>query len=380
MKRSTERILTTHAGSLPRPADLLELIRARETGQPYDHSALAARVRAAVAEVVARQVETGLDVVSDGEQGKPGFANYVRDRLTGLINREGVPPRISSDVADFPDFQPLDNAALNTRRVICTGPISWKDKTDLQGDIENFRAAVSAANPTEAFMPAVSPGTLAQNVINEHYRDEEEFLFAVAEVMREEYQAIVQAGFLLQIDSPDLAMGWHTQFPDKTLNEFRKIISLRVEALNHALEGIPPEQVRHHICWGNGERPHHRDAQLKDIVDIILKARVGATYVEGANPRHGHEWKVFREVKLPEGMVLIAGVIDTKTNIIEHPELVADRIENYASVVGRENIIAGTDCGFGTSADRTRVAPSISWAKLGSLAEGARLATERLWR
>jgi 5-methyltetrahydropteroyltriglutamate--homocysteine methyltransferase len=197
--------------------------------------------------------------------------------------------------------------------------------------------------------------------------------------MRDEYKAIAQAGFLLQIDSPDLAMGWHTQFPDKTLEEFRRIITLRVEALNRALAGISPEQVRHHICWGNGERPHHRDVALKDIIDVLLRARVGAIYVEGANPRHGHEWKVFRDVKLPDGMVVIAGMIDTKTNIIEHPELVADRIMNYARVVGRENVIAGTDCGFGTSADRTRVAPSISWAKLRSLSEGAHLASEQLW-
>jgi 5-methyltetrahydropteroyltriglutamate--homocysteine methyltransferase len=273
----------------------------------------------------------------------------------------------------------MDNAALNTRRLVCVGPISWKDQTGLQDDISNFRAAIDGVQPVEAFMPAVSPGTLAQNVINEYYKDEEEFLTAVAEVMKEEYQAIVQAGFLLQIDSPDLAMGWHTQFPDKSLEEFRQIMSQRIEALNHALAGIPPEQVRHHVCWGNGERPHHRDAQLKDIVDLLLKARVGAIYLEGANPRHGHEWKVFREVKLPEGMILIAGVIDTKTNIIEHPELVAERVMNYASVVGRENIIAGTDCGFGTSADRTRVAPSISWAKLRSMVEGAQLASQELW-
>src|SRR5499427_2133340 len=354
-------------------------LRARESGQPYDHAALAARVRAAVAEVVRQQIDTGIDVVSDGEQGKPGFANYVKDRLTGLVAREGVPPRIPSDQADFPDFQPPEGGTLNTHRVVCIGPLRWQDKTAVQTDIENFKAALQVVQPTEAFLPTVSPGTLAQNVINEYYKDEEAFLFAVADVMHEEYLAIVQAGFLLQIDSPDLAMGWHTQFPDKTLEEFRTIIARRVEALNHALAGIPPEQVRHHICWGNGERPHHKDVELKNILDILLTARVGALYVEGANPRHGHEWKVFRDVQLPDGMVLIAGVIDTKTNIIEHPELVADRIMNYASVVGRENVIAGTDCGFGTSADRTRVAPSISWAKLQALAEGARLASAWLW-
>jgi 5-methyltetrahydropteroyltriglutamate--homocysteine methyltransferase len=379
MKRSTSRILTTHAGSLARPADLLEIVRAKEAGQPYNQEAFAARVRTAVVEVVGKQFDAGVDVVSDGEQGKPGFANYVKDHLTGLVARAGVPPRISSDQADFPDFQPPEGGTLNSRRMVCVGPIGWKDRAAVQTEIDNFKMALQAVQPVEAFLPTVSPGTLSQNVLNEYYKDEEEFLYAVAEVMKEEYQAIVQAGFLLQIDSPDLAMGWHTQFPDKTLEEFRTIIARRVEVLNHALAGIPPEHVRHHICWGNGERPHHKDVELKNIIDILLKARAGALYVEGANPRHGHEWKVFREVQLPEGMIVIPGVIDTKTNIIEHPELVADRIMNYARVVGRENVIAGTDCGFGTSADRTRVAPSISWAKLQALAEGARLASERLW-
>jgi 5-methyltetrahydropteroyltriglutamate--homocysteine methyltransferase len=332
-----------------------------------------------VAEVVRRQIDAGIDVVSDGEQGKPGFANYVKDRLTGIVAREGMPPRIFSDRLDFPDFQPLGGGTLNLRRLVCTGPIGWKDRAAVQTDSENFRAALQGVQVTEAFIPAVSPGTLAQNVVNEYYKDEEAFLYAAAEVLREEYQAIVQAGFLLQLDSPDLAMGKNVQFADKTLQEFRQIIARRVEALDHALAGIPPERVRHHICWGNSESPHHKDVELRDIVDILLQARVGALYVEGANPRHGHEWKVFREVKLPDGMVLIAGVIDTKTNFIEHPELVADRIMNYASVVGRENVIAATDCGFGTSADRDRVAPSISWAKLHAMAAGARLASQQLW-
>jgi 5-methyltetrahydropteroyltriglutamate--homocysteine methyltransferase len=380
MKRSTDRILTTHAGSLARPPDLLEMLRAKAADQPYDHEALGRRVRTAVAEVVRQQIDAGVDVVSDGEEGKPGFANYVKDRLTGIVAREGMRPRIFSDRAEFPDFQPPAAGSIGLRRLVCTGPIGWKDRDAVQTDIENFRAALRGVQPTEAFIPAVSPGTLAQNVVNEHYKDEEAFLYAVAEVMKEEYQAIVQAGFLLQVDSPDLAMGKNVQFADKTLEEFRKIIALRVEALNHALAGIPSEQVRHHICWGNSEGPHHKDVELKDIIVILLQARVGAIYVEGANPRHGHEWKVFRNVKLPDGMVLIAGVIDTKTNFIEHPELVADRILNYASVVGRENVMAGTDCGFGTSADRDRVAPSISWAKLGAMAEGAQLASQQLWR
>ena len=226
------------------------MVRAKEAGQPYDHAALAARVRTAVAEVVRQQIDAGVDVVSDGEQGKPGFANYVKDRLTGLVAREGIPPRISSDQAEFPDFQPPEGGTLNTRRMVCIGPLGWQDRTAVQTDIANLQAALQAVEPTEAFLPTVSPGTLAQNVINEYYKDEEAFLFTVADVMHEEYQAIVHAGFLLQIDSPDLAMGWHTQFPDKTLEEFRTIITRRVEALNHALAGLPPERVRHHICWG----------------------------------------------------------------------------------------------------------------------------------
>lgn len=379
MKRSSDRILTTHAGSLARPADLLEMVRAQEIGLPWDEQSMAKRTRSAVAEVVRHQMDIGLDVVSDGEQGKPGFANYIKDRLTGIETRDGIPPRVPSDLADFPDFQPPEGGTLNNRRMVCTGPIRWKNLAAVQADIDNFRAALEGAQPADAFIPAASPGVLAQNVINEYFPDEEAFLFGVADVMKEEYRAIVEAGFLLQIDAPDLAMGWHTQFPDKSLGEFREIIEMRVEALNRSIEGISPDRVRHHLCWGNGERPHHRDAELKDIIDIVLRARVGATYVEGANPRHGHEWKVFGDIKLPDDRVIIAGVIDTKTNIIEHPELVADRIVNYASVLGRENVIAGTDCGFGTSADRTRVAPSISWAKLGSLVAGARLASQRLW-
>ncbi|MCH8281076.1 MAG: cobalamin-independent methionine synthase II family protein [Chloroflexi bacterium] len=379
MKRSTERILTTHAGSLARPPDLLEMILAKETGQPYDPEVFAERVHTAVSEVVTKQIDSGVDVVSDGEQGKPGFANYVGDRLSGIVTREGARPRVWRDREEFPEFQPPEAGTVNTRRLACTGPLGWKDKAAVQVDIDNFREALRGVQHTEAFIPAVSPGTLAQNVINDYYEDERTFLFAVADVMKEEYQAIVEAGFLLQIDSPDLAMGLNVQYPDKTLEEYREIIGVRVEALNHALSGIPREQVRHHICWGNAEAPHHRDVELKGIIDVLLRVNAGAIYVEGANPRHGHEWKVFRDVELPDNMLVIAGVIDTKTNIIEHPELVADRIENYASVVGRENVIAGTDCGFGTSADRTRVVPSISWAKLKSMAEGARLATERLW-
>ena len=356
------------------------MILAKETGQPYDAEAFAGRVHTAVSEAVRKQADSGVDVVSDGEQGKPGFANYVGARLNGIALKKDASPRVWRDREEFPEFEPPEAGFRNTMRLACVGPMGWKNRASVQVDINNFRAALEGVQHTEAFIPAISPGTLAQNVINDYYPDERTFLFVAAEVMKEEYQAIVKAGFLLQIDSPDLAMGLNVQYPDKTLEEYREIIAVRVEALNDALAGIPRDRVRHHVCWGNSEQPHHRDVELKGIIDILLKVNAGAIYVEGANPRHGHEWKVFRDVELPDNMLVIAGVIDTKTNIIEHPELVADRIENYASVVGRENVIAGTDCGFGTSADRTRVAPSVSWAKLRSMAEGARLATERLWR
>jgi 5-methyltetrahydropteroyltriglutamate--homocysteine methyltransferase len=318
-------------------------------------------------------------VVSDGEAGKPGFANYIRDRMTGLVSRERTVRRVFADQGDFPDFKNPETSTLNSWRVVATGPITWKDATGIDSDIADFKAALEGVQVVEAFMPAISPGTLAQNIVNENYRDEEEFLYSVADAMKHEYRAIVDAGLLLQIDSPDLAMGKNAQFPDSTVQEFQKIVAMRVDALNVALDGIPADRVRHHVCWGNYEGPHHRDIELRDIVDIILSSKVGAIYVEGANPRHGHDWKVFEDVKLPGDMALVAGVIDTKTNIIEHPELVADRIENYARLVGRENIIAGTDCGFGTAADRTRVSPSISWAKLKSMSDGAAIATKRLW-
>ncbi|MDA0799273.1 MAG: cobalamin-independent methionine synthase II family protein [Chloroflexi bacterium] len=380
MKRSTDRILTTHTGSLARPADLIDLLRAKEAGESYDAAALAERVRSSVAEVVQKQTDAGVDVVSDGEESKPGFANYIKDHLTGFVTRERTQSRSFADQADFPDFKPLEASTIGSWRLVCNGPVAPGDGAALQADLANFRAALEGAPVTEAFVPAISPGTLSQNVTNEHYDSDDAFLFAVADAMAHEYKAIVDAGFLLQIDSPDLAMGKNAQFPDASVDEFRAVIDRRIEALNHALAGIPADRVRHHICWGNYEGPHHRDIELRDIVDVLFKANVGAMYIEGASPRHGHDWKVFEDVKLPKDLTLIVGVIDTKTNIIEHPGLVADRIVNYANLIGRENVIAGTDCGFGTAADRTRVAPSISWAKLKAMSDGAALASQELWR
>ncbi len=377
MKRSTERILTTHTGSLPRPPDLLEMLRARENGEPVDARAFAERVRSAVAEVVRQQVEAGIDVVSDGEMGKPSFATYVTHRLAGF-GGENPEPRIFADRAEFPEWAAEAPGSAMKRR-FCLEPLAWQGEEAVQTDIRNLQDALAASGAVEAFMPAASLGIVADIMVNRYYPTEEAYLFALADAMKEEYRAITRAGLVLQIDAPDAAMGRHVQFRDASLEDFRKATALRIEALNHALDGIPEEQVRYHICWGNYEEPHTHDVPLRDIVDLVLRVRAGAYSIEASNPRHAHEWRVWEEVKLPPGKVLIPGVIDSTTNFVEHPEVVAQRIEQYAGLVGRENVIAGTDCGFGTSAGRTRVHPEIMWAKFRAQAEGARLATERLW-
>jgi 5-methyltetrahydropteroyltriglutamate--homocysteine methyltransferase len=377
MRRSTDRILTTHTGSLPRPPDLLEMIRAREDGEPLDAGAFAARVRSAVAEVVRNQVEAGVDVVSDGEMGKPGFATYVSHRLAGF-GGESSEPRIFADREAFQEWAD-EYPGSRMKRRLCVGPLAWQGEEAVQTDLRNLRDALATANAVEAFVPAASPGIVADVMTNRHYPTEEAYLFALADVMRQEYRAIADAGFVVQIDAPDAAMGRHVEFRNSSLKEFREAAALRVEALNHALDGIPEEQVRYHICWGNYEGPHTHDVPLKEIVDLVLRVRAGAYSIEAANPRHAHEWRVWEEVKLPLGKILIPGVIDSTTNFVEHPELVAERIERYARLVGPENVIAGTDCGFGTSAGRTQVHHQIVWAKLEALAEGARLATKRLY-
>jgi 5-methyltetrahydropteroyltriglutamate--homocysteine methyltransferase len=379
MKRSTERILTTHTGSLPRPPDLLAMIRARESGEAIDAGAFAARVRSAVTEVVREQVDAGIDVVSDGELGKPSFATYVTHRLAGF-GEENPEPRLFADREAFPGWAASEYPGAAMKRRFCVEPVTWQGQESVRADLENLAHAVSAAGALEGFMPSASLGIVADIMVNRHYPTEEAYLFALADTMREEYRAIVDAGFVLQIDAPDAAMGWHGQFRNDSLEDFRTATALRVEALNHALAGIPEEQIRYHICWGNYEGPHTHDVPLKEIADLMLRVRAGAYSVEAANPRHAHEWQVWEEVKLPPGKVLIPGVIDSATNFVEHPELVAQRIEQYARLVGRENVIAGTDCGFGTSAGRTRVHPEIMRAKFEALAEGARLATRRLWR
>lgn len=377
MKRSTERILTTHTGSLPRPGDLLAMIQAREAGQAVDADAFAARVASAVAEVVGKQARAGIDVVSDGEMGKPSFATYVVQRVAGL-GGENNEPRTFADRESFPAWASQLPAGGMQRRY-CLAPLEWRGDADVRTDIRNLTDAAAAAGAGEAFMPAASPGIVADVMTNRHYPSEEAYLYALADVLREEYRAIADAGLVLQVDAPDAALGRHVEFKHRSLEEFRRSLALRIEVLNHALAGIPEKQVRFHVCWGNYEGPHTHDVALRDIVDLVLMVRAGAYSIEAANPRHAHEWRVWEEVTLPDGKLLIPGVIDSTTNFVEHPEVVAQRIEQFARVVGRENVIAGTDCGFGTSAGSARVHPEIVWAKLAALAEGARVASGRLW-
>jgi 5-methyltetrahydropteroyltriglutamate--homocysteine methyltransferase len=379
MKRSTDRILTTHTGSLPRANDLTLLLEALDAGTVPEQAAFDTRVRRAVGDIVRQQVDAGVDVVNDGEQGKVGYSTYVRHRLTGFGGQAAVPTR--ADWADFPEAAAKSERRSTIMRPSCNGPIDWKDRTAVQKDVANLTAAVSSAKPTEAFMTAASPGVIAHFLKNEHYPSREAYLARLVDVMKEEYDAIHRAGFILQVDCPDLAMGRHLAFPDLSNTEFLKIAAANVEALNHALRDIPPDRMRLHLCWGNYEGPHHRDIPLKEILPIALKSRPQALSFEGANPRHEHEWIVFKDVKLPDDRLIIPGVLDSTTNFIEHPELVAQRLVRYAEVVGRERVMAGTDCGFATFARSVnQVEPEITWAKFKSMAEGARLASKQLWR
>jgi len=379
MKRSTDRILTTHTGSLPRPRDLTVMLEAMDAGTAPDPAAFEARVRGAVAVVVRQQVDAGVDVVNDGEQGKVGYSTYVRHRLTGFGGQSAMAMR--ADWADFPEAAARLGRSTAVARPSCNGPIEWKDRTAVQKDVASLRAALDGVRPAEAFMTAASPGVIAHFLRNEHYPSREAYLARLVDVMKEEYDAIHRAGFVLQVDCPDLAMGRHLAFPDLSNAEFVKIAEANVEALNHALRDIPADRLRLHLCWGNYEGPHHRDIPLREILGVALKARPQALSFEGANPRHEHEWVVFQEVRLPDDRVIIPGVLDSTTNFIEHPELVAQRLVRYAEVVGRERVIAGTDCGFATFArSNPQVEPELVWAKLKAMAEGARLASARLWR
>ena len=388
MKQSTERILTTHVGSLPRPSDLLEMIQAKERGEAFDAAALSARVKGAVAEVVRRQAESGIDIVADGEMGRFGFIPYINERLTGLEPRpnpggEGTWARSREHLA-FPEYyawaaqMPGAAGGAQPIRWVCTAPIAYKGHQALARDIDNLKAALVQVRYEEAFMPAVSPAQLAGWNKNEFYKSDEEFRVAVADALHQEYRAIVDAGLVLQIDDPQLA-SHYTTHPELDIAQCRNWASATVELLNHALAGIPQQRVRYHTCYGINMGPRVHDLELKHIVDIMLRVNAGAYSFEAGNPRHEHEWRVWEEVKLPDGKVVIPGVITHGSNFVEHPEAIAQRIGRFAQVVGRENAIAGADCGFASFSTTCEVHPTVVWAKLASLAEGARLATKELW-
>jgi 5-methyltetrahydropteroyltriglutamate--homocysteine methyltransferase len=379
VKRSTDQILTTHTGSLPRPKDLLRLLQEREEGRLASETELADRTRSAVQAIVQKQRDTGLAVVNDGEQGRADYTIYVKDRLTGFGGESASWP--NPDAEEFPEWAEMARqlAPPFQKRPACVGPVAWKDWPAVERDIQNLRDAAAAAGAGEVFMTSPSPGQIGRFLQNRYYPSDEKYLYTLADVMKREYRAIIDAGFTLQIDCPDLALGRHTQFVNLSLREFRDIAAMHVEVLNYAVAELPADRIRIHVCWASTGGPHHRDVPLEDIVDIVVKARPVGLVIAGANPRHEHEWKVWKRVKLPAGKVLIAGVIDSTTNFIEHPELVAERIERYASVVGRANVIAGVDCGFGTFAGRVQVDTNIVWCKLRALVEGAELASRALW-
>ena len=388
MKHSTERILTTHVGSLPRPPDLLAMIQAKEQGEAFDPEAFATRVKDAVAEVVRKQAECGIDIVADGEMGRFGFIPYVNERLSGLEARpnprtEGTWARSREHLA-FPEYYAwaaqMPGAAGGAQRNhwLCTGPIRYQGQAALTRDIDNLKAALARVPHQEAFMPAVSPAQLAGWNRNEYYKTDEEFRVALAEALREEYRAVVDAGLVLQIDDPQLA-SHYTTHPEFDIAQCRDLASATVELLNHSLEGIPADRVRYHTCYGINMGPRVHDLELKHIVDIMLQINAGAYSFEAGNPRHEHEWRVWETVKLPEGKVLIPGVITHGSNFVEHPEAIAQRIGRFAGVVGRENVIAGADCGFASFSTTCEVHPTVVWAKLAALGEGARLASRELW-
>ena len=381
MKRSTERFLTTHTGSLPRPEDLIRMMYAKEEGVPVDGAALAQRVAAAVDDVVRKQAAAGVDVVNDGEMSKPSYATYIKDRLSGFGGTGNT--FVYQDLADFPNLARRvfgDPGRSRRKTPACNAVIGVRKPQAAQADVDHLNAAFANVQAEEAFMTAASPGVVSLFFRNEHYPTEEAYLFAIADAMRQEYETIAKAGIILQIDCPDLGMGRHIQHADLSLAEWRKKAQLHVEALDHAVANIPPEQLRMHLCWGNYEGPHHCDVPLADVIDIVFRARPSAIALEAANPRHAHEWKLFETIKLPEGKLLIPGVIESKSNFIEHPELVAQRIGRYAKLVGRENVIAGSDCGFGTWVGQAAVDPDVVWAKMAAMAEGARIASREFWK
>jgi 5-methyltetrahydropteroyltriglutamate--homocysteine methyltransferase len=374
------RILTTHVGSLPRPQDLMEMMWAREDGIPLDKAALEQRIREGVDDAVARQVKAGIDIVNDGEWGKPSYATYIKDRLTGFGGTGNT--YVFQDVEAFPSTKArvlADPGRKHRRAPACIAPISVLDMEAPKRDAERLKEAVHRYKATGAFITAASPGVTAFFFRNDYYPTDEEYVFAIADGMRHEYEAIVNAGVMLQVDCPDLAMGRHTQFRDLDLAGFRRAMELNIEALNRALVNIPADKVRMHLCWGNYPGPHHFDVPLQDIVDLVWTAKPHAVQFEAANPRHAHEWSLFETVKIPEGKVLIPGMIEPQSNYIEHPELVAQRILRYAKLAGRDNVMAGVDCGFSIHVGSGGADPDVVWAKLESLAKGAELASRKLW-
>lgn len=383
MKTSRDRILTTHVGSLPRSQPVVDLLQRRESGADLDPSEFTEVTRHAVADIVKRQVDLGIDVVSDGETSKISYSTYVRDRLTGFSTEgptETAKPHL--DLAPFPDLR--RKMALLTgprpfKRVACVGPVKVRDRAALACDVENMRRAVAGAGPVDAFLNAASPGVVATFLPNQYYPTHEAYIEAVADAMRDEYETIAGAGFVLQVDCPDLAMARHTAFQDLSEAEFLKRAQFHVEALNHALAGVPSDQVRIHVCWGNYEGPHTHDVDLAKVLEIILGVKAQAVSIEAANPRHEHEWAIWKESKLPPDKILLPGVVDTCSNYVEHPDLVAQRLIRFAEVVGRERIIASTDCGFGTFAGYGRIDPDVAWLKLGSVVDGAARASKQLW-
>ena len=385
MKRSTDRILTTHVGSLPRPPELIALVRAKLHGETVDADAYAKVLRRSVTEIVAKQIALGVDVIDDGECGKPSFVSYGNERLGGFEPRKGgggvSPWGRSREAITFPEFYQSQMGSVSSQhaRLVCTGPVTYKGQAALKTDLDNLKAALEGVSPAEVFVPAISPASFEDWNKNEYYKTDEDYVVALGEAMRTEYQAIIDAGFLLQIDDPRLVT-YYILHPSESIADCRKWAQMRVEALNHALRGIPTEKIRYHTCYGINMGPRVHDMELKDIIDIILKIRAGAYSFEASNPRHEHEWTVWRDAKLPDGTILLPGVITHSSVLVEHPELVAQRIVRYAGVVGRENVIAGTDCGFATFAGADEIHPSIVWAKFESLVQGAEIASRELWR
>jgi len=387
MNRSVDRILTTHTGSLPRPDDLIRMNWAKADGVPVDEAAFAARVQGAVQEIVEKQLTAGVGVINDGEMSKPSYATYVKDRLHGF-GGSSIENYFFADLADYPKSAELVAANPGRRKrhaPACNGPISVKEPEAADVDMVNLKSALKQVGskhtgPAGLFSSAASPGVVSIFFGNEHYASDEEYLFAIAEAMRDEYESIARAGASVQLDCPDLAMGRHSAYAKLDLPAFRKRLALNIEALNHAVRNIPAEQLRMHLCWGNYPGPHHCDVPLADIIDLVWAAKPRTILFEAANPRHAHEWTLFQTVRVPEEKVLCPGVIECQSNYIEHPEVVAQRIERYAQLVGRERVMAGVDCGFSIHAGMRGIDPDVVWAKLDALAKGAELATRRLWR